>query len=99
MLTMLDSGGSLKSGTYSVAISWLRDQQESALSQIASDQISLTSNSNLDDPSFSSIQVNLPYCFDQSITHVRIYILIVMVASYCVILIIQSVQVQSQLIV
>ena len=73
MLNMLDSGGSLKSGTYSVAISWLRDQQESALSQIASDQISLTSNSNLDDPSFSSIQINLPYCFDQSITHVRIY--------------------------
>ncbi|WP_296280901.1 hypothetical protein [uncultured Acinetobacter sp.] len=74
MLTVLDSEGSLKSGTYSVAISWLRDQQESALSQIASDQISLTSNSHLDDPSFSSIQINLPYCFDQSITHVRIYV-------------------------
>lgn len=74
MLNMLDGGGSLKSGTYSVAISWLRDQQESALSQIASDQINLSSNSHLDDPSFSSIQVNLPYCFDQSITHVRIYI-------------------------
>lgn len=74
MLNMLDSGGSLKSGTYSVAISWLRDQQESALSQIVSDQITLTSNTNLDDPSFSSIQVNLPYCFDQSITHVRVYV-------------------------
>lgn len=74
MLNMLDSGGSLKSGTYSVAISWLRDQQESALSQIVSDQITLTLNTNLDDPSFSSIQVNLPYCFDQSITHVRVYV-------------------------
>ena len=74
ILTMLAHGGSLKSGTYSLAISWLRDQQESALSQVTSDQVSLTSNSNLDDPSFSSIQVNLPYCFDQSITHVRIYI-------------------------
>ncbi|MCU4601698.1 hypothetical protein [Acinetobacter ursingii] len=74
ILTMLDHGGSLKSGTYSLAISWLRDQQESALSQVTSDQVSLTSNSNLDDPSFYSIQVNLPYCFDQSITHVRIYI-------------------------
>lgn len=74
ILTMLDSGGSLKSGTYSVAISWLRDQQESALSQVASDQISLASNSNLDDQAFASIQINLPYCFDQSITHVRIYV-------------------------
>lgn len=74
MLNMLDSGGSLKSGTYSVAISWLRDQQESALSQVASDQISLASNSNLDDQAFDSIQINLPYCLDQSITHVRIYV-------------------------
>ena len=74
MLSMLDSGGSLKSGTYSVAISWLRDKQESALSQVASDQISLVSNSNLDDQAFASIQINLPYCLDQSITHVRIYI-------------------------
>lgn len=74
MITIQNYGGSLKSGTYSVAISWLRDQQESALSQIASDQINLASNSHLDDPSFSSIQVNLPYCFDQSITHVRIYV-------------------------
>lgn len=73
MLNMLDHGGSLKSGTYSVAISWLRGQQESALSQIASDRIELTSSGNLDDQAFASIQVNLPYCFDQSITHVRIY--------------------------
>lgn len=74
MLTMQGNGGSLKSGTYSVAISWLRDQQESALSQVVSDQIELTSNGNLDDQAFASIQINLPYCFDQSITHVRIYI-------------------------
>lgn len=74
VLTMQGNGGSLKSGTYSVAISWLRDQQESALSQVVSDQIELTSSGNLDDQAFASIQINLPYCFDQSITHVRIYI-------------------------
>lgn len=74
MLTMQNSGGSLKSGTYSVAISWLRDQQESALSQVASDQIELASSGNLDDQAFASILINLPYCFDSSITHVRVYV-------------------------
>lgn len=74
MITIQNYGGSLKSGTYSVAISWLRGEQESSLSQIASDRIESTSNSNFDDQSFVSIQVNLPYCLDQSITHVRIYV-------------------------
>lgn len=74
MLSMLESGGSLKSGTYSVAIAWLRNQQESALSQIASDHIEITSNNTLEDQAFASIQVNLPFCFDQTVTHVRIYV-------------------------
>jgi hypothetical protein len=73
MLTIQENGGSLKSGTYSVAISWLRDQQESALSQVVSDQIELTASGNLDDQAFASIQINLPHCFDSSVTHVRIY--------------------------
>lgn len=72
--TVQNSGGSLKSGTYSVAISWLRDQQESALSQVASDHVELASSGNLDDQAFASIQINLPYCFDSSITHVRMYV-------------------------
>lgn len=74
ILKIQDNSGSLKSGTYSVAISWLRDQQESALSQVVSDQIELTSSGNLDDQAFASIQINLPYCFDSSVTHVRIYV-------------------------
>jgi len=74
MITMQNYGGSLKSGTYSVAIAWLRGEQESSLSQIASDRIESISNSNLDDQAFASIQINLPYCFDSSITHVRIYV-------------------------
>lgn len=74
MLSMIESGGSLKSGTYSVAIAWIRNQQESALSQIASDQIELTSNTSLEDQAFASIQVNLPFCLDQTVTHVRIYV-------------------------
>lgn len=74
ILTLLDSGGSLKSGTYSVAISWLREQQESALSQIASDQIEPLANTTLEDQAFASIQVKLPFCFDPTVTHVRIYV-------------------------
>lgn len=70
LLNQIDEGA-LKSGSYNIAISWLRGQQESALSQLSSindDQ----SNDGYDQLSFG-IQVNLPYCLDQSITHVRIY--------------------------
>lgn len=74
MLSMQSSGGSLKSGTYSVAISWLRDQQESALSQVVTNQIEPLSVGRPDDHAFASMNIILPYCFDQSITRVRIYI-------------------------
>ncbi|WP_151803693.1 hypothetical protein [Acinetobacter bereziniae] len=74
MLSMVESGGSLKSGTYSVAIAWLRNQQESALSQIASEKIELTTNASLEDHAFASIQVNIPFCLDQTVTHVRVYV-------------------------
>lgn len=65
-------GGSLKTGSYNIAISWLRGQQESALSQLSIINDDQPSN-GYDQLSFS-IQVNLPYCLDQSITNVRIYV-------------------------
>lgn len=64
--------GSLKSGSYNIAISWLRGQQESALSQLANINDDQSSN-GYDQLSFG-IQVNLPYCLDQSITNVRVYV-------------------------
>lgn len=73
ILTILESGG-LKGGSYGVAISWLRGQQESGLSQIDSGTIEVKSNTNNYDDTFASIQVNLPYCLDTSITDVRVYL-------------------------
>lgn len=55
--------GSLSKGDYHVAISWLRDGQESALSESA--KIKIESN--------GSININFPLCLDSSVTHVRLY--------------------------
>lgn len=74
MMMLLTDGGSLKGGSYSIAISWLRGQQESGLSQIDSATIEVKSNTNNYDDAFASIQVNLPYCLDNSITDVRVYL-------------------------
>lgn len=56
--------GSILPGDYSVAVSWLRDGQESALSE------SLKINSR----DKQSLHVNFPLCLNPSITHVRLYI-------------------------
>lgn len=70
----LVSGGSLKGGSYSVAISWLRAQQESGLSPIDSDYKD-AEPSRLDwDTGFAAIQMTLPYCLDITITGVRVYV-------------------------
>lgn len=74
LITMLNSGGSLKGGSYSVAIAWLRGQQESGLSQISNDKIEVSSTANTFDESYASIHVNLPYCLDSHVTGVRIYV-------------------------
>ncbi|OFE44634.1 hypothetical protein [Acinetobacter towneri] len=74
ILTMLESGGALKGGSYSVAISWLRGQQESGLSQVDSGNIEIKTNVNSYDDTFASIQINLPYCLDTSVTEVRVYV-------------------------
>lgn len=56
--------GSILPGDYSVAVSWLRDGQESALSE--SFKINSTGN--------QSLYINFPLCLDPSITHVRLYL-------------------------
>lgn len=61
MLT--DTSGSILLGDYSFAISWLIDGKESALSE--SDFISCSGNNCID--------IQFPYCMDQRITHVRLY--------------------------
>lgn len=55
--------GSILAGEYSVAISWLKDGQESALSE--SVKTSITQN--------SAMSINFPLCLDHEITHVRLY--------------------------
>lgn len=71
-LVIVVDGGSLKSGSYNVAISWLRGQQESGLSQLMGSTIEQSSSGY--DESTSGIQVTLPYCLDESVTSVRVYV-------------------------
>lgn len=59
----LSGDGSILKGEYSVAVSWLRDGQESALSE--SFKINVNSN--------SSININFPLCLDDQVTHIRLY--------------------------
>lgn len=57
------TGYSLDQGDYSFAISWLANGLESALSEIENVQL-------LDK---SGVQLQLPLCLDQNVTHVRVY--------------------------
>jgi hypothetical protein len=57
--------GSLNEGTYNIAISWVRGQIESGLSNV----VSLTTLNNT-----ACLKVNLPFCLDPSITSVRVYV-------------------------
>ena len=62
-MTYFADDGSILPGDYSVAVSWLRDGQESALSE--SMKIHSTGN--------ESLHINFPLCLDTSLTHVRLY--------------------------
>lgn len=57
------TSGSIHEGDYSFAISWLIDGKESALSEL--DRISCIGNNCID--------IQFPYCMDQRVTHVRLY--------------------------
>lgn len=59
-----NGSGDLSAGEYSVAVSWLRNGMESGLSALGS--VVLTHQAAMD--------VVLPYCFDASITHVKVYV-------------------------
>lgn len=59
-----DAGdGSLPASDYSLAISWVANGLESALSEI--DQVSLSKN--------GSINLQFPMCLDPNVSHVRVY--------------------------
>lgn len=57
------SGYSLDSGDYSFSISWIANGLESALSEIEKVQL----------PDKSGVQLQLPMCLDNNVTHVRVY--------------------------
>lgn len=55
--------GSVPTGEYHCAISWLRHGQESGISEISTIHLSES----------AQVEVQFPYCFDRSVTHVRLY--------------------------
>lgn len=63
-LVNFENAGSLSEGSYSVAISWLRDQLESGVSQLATISID----------SVGGLNITLPYCLDALVGGVRVYI-------------------------
>ena len=65
--------GTLHGGTYTVAVSWLRGQVESGLSESSSIDIASMDSPNQWDAPYAAIQVSLPYCLDDSVTGVRVY--------------------------
>lgn len=67
-------GGSLHGGTYVVAMAWLRGSLESGLSESASVHIDNESDKDNFDRAFAAIQVTLPYCLDETITGIRLYV-------------------------
>lgn len=71
-LLQQDTNGTLKTGQYGIAISWLRNGVESAVSEMA--HIELSGQSNYDQTSDLSINVILPFCLDDTITDVAIYV-------------------------
>ena len=58
------SGGSIAPGKIQAAISWLRNGQESGLSELTS----------IDLNAQSILNVTFPMCLDSSVTHVRLYL-------------------------
>ncbi|WP_240687844.1 hypothetical protein [Alkanindiges illinoisensis] len=68
------TGGMLYGGTYVIAISWLRGQIESGLSESTKVMIANAIGSDQFDGSYAAIHVNLPYCLDGTVTGVRVYI-------------------------
>lgn len=57
-------GGSLVSGSYGIALSWLRGKFESAVSAIT--HVVVADGERID--------VSLPICFDSTVTHARVYV-------------------------
>lgn len=64
--------GTLKTGQYGVAISWLRNGVESAVSAMS--HVELSGQSNYDQINDLSINVTLPFCLDDTVTDVAIYV-------------------------
>ena len=56
--------GSLESGTYGVAVAWLRGSTESPLSAITHSTVGIG----------ALLTVTLPLCMDSTVTHVRLYL-------------------------
>lgn len=71
MVTANIQGGTLGSGDYTVAISYTRNGVESALSENVRCSLTLSGQG---DPLQGSLTVTLPYCLDDSITGVNIYV-------------------------
>lgn len=71
-LLQQDGNGTLKTGQYGVAISWLRNGVESAVSAIS--HVELDGQSNYDQINDLSINVALPFCIDDTVTDVAIYV-------------------------
>lgn len=68
------NNGQLYGGTYTVAIAWLKGQVESGLSESASIEIGQQQDASDYDKAYAAIHVALPYCLDDSVTGVRVYV-------------------------
>lgn len=71
MVAASTQGGTLGSGDYIVAMSYIRNGVESALSENVRCSLALSGQG---DPLQGSLTVTLPYCLDDSITGVNIYV-------------------------
>ena len=63
-------GGRLGSGDYTVAIAYMRNGVESGLSEHVKCKLEIDGKA---DPLQGSLSITLPYCLDESITHVVVY--------------------------
>lgn len=70
MATSNLQGGRLGSGEYTLAIAYIRNGVESGLSDHAKCRINLDGNG---DSLQGSLTLTLPYCLDESVTHVVVY--------------------------
>ena len=71
MVVANTQGGTLGSGDYVVAISYVRNGVESALSENIRCSLALSGQG---DPLQGSLTVTLPYCLDDAVTGVNIYV-------------------------